>query len=112
MKPKSSNGQHVAIIASLEGLLARIKGCTLVIHDLAAWAEFFKSGDAQEQHEAQALLAGVLNTVRGFCAQALTDGDQVAQPPRFGPKTPGAPKDLHDHFKKICDGRKNQAERL
>ncbi len=49
--------QHVAKIASLEGLLARIKGCTLVINDLAAWAEFFKSGDAQEQHDAQALPA-------------------------------------------------------
>ena len=104
--------QHVAKIASLEGLLARIKGCTLVIQDLAAWAEFFKSGDAQEQVEAQALLAGELNTIKAFFDQALVDGDRTAFPPRFAPKTPGAPKDLHDLFKKICDGRKNRAERF
>jgi hypothetical protein len=61
----------------LEGLLTRIKSCSLVIQDLATWAEFFKSGDAQEQLDAQALLAGDFNTIKAFYAQALTDGDRL-----------------------------------
>ena len=59
---------------------------------MAARADFFKSVDAQEQ----------------FDAQALTDGEKTSQPMRFGPKSVGAPKDLYE----ICDGRKNRAEKV
>ena len=44
-------------VSSLEGLLARIKGCSHVIKDLAAWAELFKCGTAEEQKDASVLLS-------------------------------------------------------
>ena len=92
--------------ASLEGLLARIKGCTHVIKDLAAWAELFKCGTTEEQREAAVLLSVELDMMKSFYSEAFERGDKLAHPPRSMPKSDGASKDLTDHLKKILDNRK------
>ncbi len=93
-------------VASLEGLLARIKGCSHVIKDLAAWAELFKYRTAEEQKDASVLLSVEFDTMKSFYREKLERGDKLAHPVRSWPKSDGAFKDLTDHLKKIFDYRK------